>query len=121
MKTNKLSKYNYSKVVANMSAPIDREEYCYPAIIPDYDRTPRAGRAAVIYDKATPEAFRRHVHDVLKYVKDKQNGHKIVVLKSWNEWGEGNYMEPDLKYGHGFLNALKAEMFDKKDNRNVIL
>lgn len=34
----------------------------------------------------------------------KQN--KIVFLKSWNEWGEGNYMEPDLKYGKGFIRAL---------------
>ena len=29
------------------------------------------------------------------------------MLKSWNEWGEGNYMEPDLKYGKGYLEALK--------------
>lgn len=52
MKTNKLSKYNYSKVVANMSAPIDREKYCHPAIIPDYDRIPRAGRAGGGYGKS---------------------------------------------------------------------
>jgi hypothetical protein len=28
-------------------------------------------------------------------------------LKSWNEWGEGNYMEPDLKYGKGYIKALR--------------
>lgn len=109
----KLSKYDYATVVNNMSDPIDREEYCYPSIIPGYDRTPRAGRAAHIYDNATPEAFKNHVHNVLQYVKDKDYEHKIIVLKSWNEWGEGNYMEPDLKYGHGFLDALADEVFDK--------
>ena len=30
------------------------------------------------------------------------------MVKSWNEWGEGNYLEPDLKYGKGFIKALRA-------------
>ena len=28
------------------------------------------------------------------------------MVKSWNEWGEGNYMEPDLEFGHGYIEAL---------------
>ena len=43
-------------------------------------------------------------------VSKKQN--KIVILKSWNEWAEGNYIEPDLKYGRGYLEVLKR-MLDK--------
>jgi hypothetical protein len=35
-----------------------------------------------------------------------KKNNKILMLKSWNEWGEGNYMEPDLKFGHGFIEAL---------------
>jgi hypothetical protein len=30
---------------------------------------------------------------------------------SWNEWAEGNYIEPDMKYGHGYLNILKEKLF----------
>ncbi len=40
-------------------------------------------------------------------MKDKPLENQFIFLKSWNEWGEGNYMEPDLEYGHGRLNALK--------------
>ena len=35
---------------------------------------------------------------------------KILFLRSWNEWGEGNYVEPDSLYGHGFLDAIKNEI-----------
>lgn len=47
-----------------------------------------------------------HVQDALKMVENKQPEHKILFLRSWNEWAEGNYMEPDLKFGHGYLDAL---------------
>ena len=43
--------------------------------------------------------------EALNIVKDKEN--PILFLKSWNEWGEGNMMEPDLTYGRGFIEALK--------------
>ena len=43
-------------------------------------------------------------------LKKMDKEHRIVFLKSWNEWGEGNYVEPDLKYGRGFLEVLKQEI-----------
>lgn len=46
-------------------------------------------------------------------IKDKTEENKIVFLKSWNEWGEGNYMEPDLKYGHGFIDALSEIIYQE--------
>ena len=49
---------------------------------------------------------------MLTVVKVKNEQHQIVFLKSWNEWGEGNYVEPDKKYGMGYLNSLKNAVFD---------
>lgn len=104
--------FDYWKVVKNMECDDNKRENCFPVITPGYDRTARAGKAAKIYKNATPEKFKQHVHDMLEAVKDKSSEHKIIFLDSWNEWGEGNYMEPDLKYGHAFLEALKSEIVE---------
>ena len=72
------------------------------------DRTPRAGRRAGIYVNSSPKNFKKHVAEICKSIQDKDDDHRLVFLSAWNEWGEGNYMEPDLKWGHGYLEALKS-------------
>lgn len=99
-------KYNYPKVVRHFFAPEDSWENVYPSILPQWDRSPRAGNSEGIYVNATPENFKKHIFDALQTLKDKKDEHKILFLRSWNEWAEGNYVEPDLKYGHGFLDAI---------------
>ena len=50
--------------------------------------------------------------EVCENIKDKPEEERIVIVKSWNEWGEGNYLEPDLKYGRQFLETLKRTIDD---------
>lgn len=99
-------KLNYSKVMKNFFAPEDNWENIFPTIFPQWDRTPRAGNSEGIYTHATPENFKKHIIHALDIIKNKSDEHKILFLRSWNEWGEGNYVEPDATYGHGFLDAL---------------
>lgn len=108
-----LDKYPYKEVVKHLFCEWDRKENGYPQIIPNWDRSPRGGRRATIYTGSTPELFRQHVLDALHLVEQKQEEHKILFLRSWNEWAEGNYMEPDLKFGHGYLDALKDALTDQ--------
>ena len=61
-----------------------------------------------------PEYFYEMACDALDAVKDKPEEEQIIILKSWNEWGEGNYMEPDLKYGHGYIEALKKAVDESR-------
>lgn len=91
-------------------APEDKWSNIFPTIMPNWDRTPRAGRSEGIYVNSTPENFRKHLEQAIDLVKDKDEEHRIIFMKSWNEWGEGNYVEPDLKFGHGYLEAIKQSL-----------
>lgn len=44
---------------------------------------------------------------VFNVVKKKDN--KLIFIKSWNEWGEGNYIEPDRKWQDAYLKMLKEK------------
>lgn len=104
------SVFDYKDITRYMIHDDYMSEDNYPTILPGYDRTARSGKSAIIYHNATPDLFKKHVHETLFCVKDKPYEHRIVFLKSWNEWGEGNYMEPDLRYDHQFLDALNEEL-----------
>ena len=92
---------------------ITEQEYesdVIPQIVPQWDHTPRSGVKGLTWINTTPALFYKHSCMALEAIKNKQN--PIVVLKSWNEWGEGNYMEPDSKYGCGYIDALKQAIDD---------
>ena len=90
----------------------DRWENVFPSLLPNWDRSARSGRKARIYVNSTPEVFKNQISTVLDLLKDKQPEHRIAFLMSWNEWAEGNYVEPDLRYGHGYLDALASTIKD---------
>lgn len=108
-----LDKYEYKDILKFWFTEYDKLENCYPTILPQWDRSPRSGRSAIIYSGSTPTLFKRHVEEALDKIKHKQPEHRIIFLKSWNEWAEGNYMEPDMKYGHGYLDALRDVIVEK--------
>ncbi|WP_432222938.1 glycosyltransferase WbsX family protein [Flavobacterium sp. TMP13] len=100
--------YSYKKMSKRFLKPEeDQLDNVFPSIIPGWDHTARSGKEGLVITNSTPENFKVHVKQVIEMVSHKKNENKIVFIKSWNEWAEGNYMEPDLKYGKKYLEALK--------------
>lgn len=99
-------RYDYPNVAKHFFAPEDNWENVFPTIMPQWDRTARVGKHEGVYDHATPKEFQKHIEDAIKVIEHKQDEHKILFLRSWNEWGEGNYVEPDERYGHGWLESI---------------
>lgn len=105
--SSKVEKYDYAKIIQHILTEEDKQENVYPTILPRWDKTPRLGKQAYVYTGSTPELFEKSVRKALEFVKNKEPEHRIIFLQAWNEWGEGNFMEPDLEFGHGYLDALK--------------
>lgn len=98
----------YSKMIKHLlNEEADSENFIFPSIIPNWDHTPRSGKRGVIFEGSTPSLFMEHAEKVMDIVKTKPSSRQIIFLKSWNEWGEGNYMEPDLENGKEYIKALK--------------
>lgn len=99
--------FEYKNAIKYMITTRCKENNVLPMITPNWDHSPRSGGRAIILNHSTPELFKELVLQALDTVKDKPKDEQIIVIKSWNEWGEGNYMEPDAEFGHGYLNALR--------------
>lgn len=105
-----IKKYKYKDIINNYFTKIDRNENVYPTIVANYDRSPRGGNKAVVFYGSTPELFKQHLLQALDVIKDKQEEHKILFLRAWNEWGEGNYIEPDAEFGTQYLDVLSESL-----------
>ena len=99
--------FDYCKISKYFTGIEDSQLNCYPSLIPNWDHSPRSGRKGHIFAHSNPEAFKKHAKAVFATIMEKPKDQRIVFLKSWNEWAEGNYIEPDLKFGRGYLEALK--------------
>jgi lipopolysaccharide biosynthesis protein len=108
-----LTIYEYKDVLKYfVNKEEDSIENVIPTIIPNWDHSPRSGRNAWILHNSNPKYFKQNIIDALECVESKQEEAKIIFLKSWNEWGEGNYIEPDILFGHSYLDTLKNMLID---------
>ena len=101
------SKMDYTHLMVNYYVEEDKWENVYPTLLPQWDRTPRAGSKTEIVTGSTPEKFQHYTEKAIQLVANKQPEHQILFLKAWNEWGEGDYVEPDQRFGHGWLQAIR--------------
>lgn len=99
--------YAHEKIADSMIPCIDVEGLeSYPCIVPNWDNTPRSGRRGLVLEGSSPSLFKRQLDRAIGMTASMPTDHRIVFIKSWNEWAEGNYLEPDLKDGHAWLEVV---------------
>jgi hypothetical protein len=98
--------FKYADVVeAILNEPLDTCEF--PMVLPNWDNTPRSLRRGTVLQGSTPGLYGKYLEKALKLVTNKIPGEQIVFIKSWNEWAEGNVLEPSLDWGDAYLKETK--------------
>jgi hypothetical protein len=99
--------YDYWTMVKD-SAPARADERFAPTVVTGWDTSPRHGARGRVFRAFTLEAFRRHLDDVSAFLVRRAAPRNLVMVKSWNEWAEGNLIEPDDVFGTALLEAYAA-------------
>ena len=99
--------YKYKDAANKMLIDEDKEDDVIPVIAPNWDHSPRSGSRQVMFHDCKPQVFQDLVERTIEINSKKPEEKNIIIIQSWNEWGEGNHLEPDLKYGLGYLEAIK--------------
>jgi lipopolysaccharide biosynthesis protein len=85
-------------------------EQCLPMVVPNWDNTPRSGSNGYVMINSTPEKWRRLLRRAISSTQGIPEDKRFIFIKSWNEWAEGNHLEPDRKYGLAYLEAIRDEL-----------
>jgi hypothetical protein len=110
VKMGKSAIYSYKQLVSELLRDQISNDGEYPCVIPNWDNTARGGKNGLVLYGSTPELFRNYFRHALQIIQNYPSEHKIVFINSWNERAEGNHLEPDLKFGTGYLKVLKEEI-----------
>lgn len=98
---------DYKKINKKMlSVPHGKNQF--RTVFVDYDDSPRRRERAVVMKGSTPERFGRYLKKAVQL--SRQEGNQYLFINAWNEWGEGNYLEPDDKYGYRYLRRVKEAL-----------
>lgn len=104
----------YGKASSFFVDDAEFQEEIIPTIIPNWDHTPRSGKEGLVLNHPEPKYFDKHMKNVMAHIEKKSAEHRIAFVKSWNEWAEGNYLEPDLRYGRAYLEVIKKSIVTDK-------
>lgn len=103
-----LTFYDYDKVWKQI-LKVEREGGipAFPGAFVDWDNTARYVKRARIFRGASPERFAHWFRQLVEITARRPAPEHFIFLNAWNEWAEGTYLEPDERFGHGYLEAIR--------------
>ena len=77
-----------------------------PAALVGWDNTPRRGARGIVLTGRSPQRFERELDVALARARELPAPERLVFVFAWNEWSAGAYLEPDVAFGRGYLEAV---------------
>lgn len=98
---------DYDELVAGMLARSEPDYRHFRCVTPGFDNSPRRQKDAMIFVNSTPQAYGRWLEQLLQREAASRvpTDEKLVFVNAWNEWGEGNHLEPCMRWGRAYLEA----------------
>lgn len=81
-------------------------EQILPCVVSNYDHSPRSKGGACVLTKQSPSEFVYFLEKVIQLCSRHKPERNLVFVKAWNEWGEGNYLEPDMEFGDEYIQSM---------------
>ncbi len=95
-------RYKYQDFIEHNHVEPGHEDF-FPCVLPNWDNTPRVGRNGFVLDNPSPGLFKQQLVRAVQQVSSRPADRQVLFVKSWNEWAEGNYLEPDTMSGRAYL------------------
>lgn len=107
---------DYDWLVQRMLAKPPADYLRFPCVTPGFDNSARRAKDALILTGNTPEIYELWLRAAIARTRENRDGdERIVFINAWNEWAEGNHLEPDTRFGHGFLQATHRALSSADD------
>lgn len=80
----------------------------FPGVCPSWDNSARRGPGqAIIFRGSTPELFADWIAAKTRAFLPPSPEENLLFVNAWNEWAEGNHLEPCLRHGRNWLASLR--------------
>lgn len=100
----------YSEAEARVLFATNRPDtITHRSVMVGWDNTPRRGVNGIVIRRGSAEGFQRALVEAVDWTERRHaRDERLTWINAWNEWAEGNYLEPDMRSGHAYLEAVLA-------------
>src|SRR5262245_38305860 len=102
--------YDYASVVERMLQKEIPGYTRFPCVMPSWDNAARRRSGATILHGSTPQLYQSWLTCLLCRSERRKGADSLVFLNAWNEWAEGNHLEPCQRWGRAYLEATREAL-----------
>jgi lipopolysaccharide biosynthesis protein len=103
--------FDYATVIELMLQRSQPDYLRFPGVTPSWDNSPRRKNDALILRNSRPEIYGNWLKEVIEQAQQLE-AEPLVFINAWNEWAEGNHLEPCQKWGRAYLEATRKALVE---------